>query len=302
MAVTQTTLQLTDNGQWEGETAEGYERTYRTNWLVVTNDKLDGPQIVMAAPGLPSMYSTYAAGNDVDTAARLVKKTPKLKSRSATGNAWVVTCDYTTAADSNQSQQDPTERPPTISGSFVQFMRPLEKDTDGEPVVNTVGDPFDPPIEVEDSRPVLTIVKFFSSLDFVFFCSYKDVINSDTFTVRSLSFAPDVCKMQNLSFNEQWINGINYFQVTAEMEIKPEKWIPKEILNQGYRVKWPDADGKLQMAKDDKSGEPLNTPVLINEDGTQRETIVRGFAANQPPHYVQVKAYVRRPFALLNLG
>lgn len=296
MAVTAAVLQSTDDGQWEGDLGAAYVRTYRTHWLVVCDSKYDGPQVVLASGMLPALYTTYAAGNDVDAEARLIKKTPKLKSRSNSGNAWTVSCEYSTAVDNNQSNQDPTLRPPTISGSFAQYMKVLDVDIDGKPVQNTVGEQFDPSIEVEDSKPILSVTKLFTSIDFAFFASYKDAVNSDTFTVRGQTFAPDVCKMQSLSFNEVWINGANYFEVTAEMEIKPEKWNPRKIANVGLLARQPNAAGPIgPILADDNSGEPINAPVNLKADGTRA-------APGDAPHLIDFRPYIRRPFSLLNLS
>lgn len=298
MAVTSATLLSTEQGSWEGEQGAGNVRSYRTQWLVVCDDKLDGPSVVLSYGGLPALYSAYVAGNDSDPQALLTKKTPTLKSRSNAGNAWIVSCEYSTAADQNQSNLSPEDRPPALSGSFVQFMRPLDIDIDGRPLQNTVGEPFDPTIEVEDSRPVLAITKLFTfvGFDYVFLCSYRDCVNSDTFTIRGLAFPPDSCKLQSLSFQEVWINGANYIELTAEVEIKPERWNPRVIANVGLMARQPDASGPIsRILADDGSGEPIQLPVNLLEDGTR-------CLPGVPPAFLEFRPYQRRPFSLLNLG
>jgi hypothetical protein len=304
MAVTAVNLKLNDSGQWGGEQSEGYARKYTVNFIVDCSDKRDGPQTVLAAEGLPALYSPYAIGNDSDPAALCVKRTPRLQSRTSdSGNIWTVECEFSTATAENQTSEDPTEWLPKISGGFVQFMRPLEQDIEGNAIATAAGEVFDPRPEQEDSRPTLVVSKIFTSFDYVFFADYRDKVNSDSWTIRGLTFAPDVCKMRNIGFAETFINGESYWEVTAEMEVKPDKWNPRKFLNQGYRALWPvDVDGnpttesKLGLIYDTKSNLPITTPALLRANGAVVQS------DSELPTFVEYDTYESRPFAALNLN
>lgn len=303
MAVTAVNLKLNDSGQWAGEEGEAYARKYTVTYEVQCDDKRDGPHTVLAASGLPALYSPYAVGNDSHSAALCLKRTPRLQSRtSGDGNIWIVECEFSTAAATNQSSEDPTEWLPKISGGFSQFMRPLENDIDGNAIATAAGEVFDPRPEQEDSRPTLVVSKIFTSFDYVFFADYRDKVNSDSWTIRGLTFAPDVCKMRNIGFSETFINGDSYWEVTAEMEVKPDKWNPRKFLNHGYRALWPvDADGnptaeaKLGQIYDNKTGLPITTPALLRANGAVVQS------DEELPTFVEYDTYERRPFAALNL-
>jgi len=296
MAVDSVTPLLTDAGQWTGEHSEGNARKYTVTYQVICTSKLDGPQVALGASGIPAMYSAYAIGNDSDPEALCVKRAPRLVSRTSAGNIWHVDCEYSTQASTNQANSDPTQWLPRISGSYAQYTRALEQDIDGNPIATTAGEVFNPVPETEDAYPTLIITKIFASFDYVFFADYRNKVNSDTWTIRGLTFQPDYLKIKQIGFTETFINGDSYWEVTADMEVNPEKWNPRRWLNAGYRARWPTADDDAKLILDPKTNLPVTSPVRLKADGTVELDL------EQPPVFVEYDTYFRRPFTLLNLN
>jgi len=297
MSVTSTNLKLNDSGQWTGEQGEGYARKYTVTYEVHCDSKQDGPATVLLAAGIPAMYAAYAVGNDSDAQALCVKRTPTLVSRTGDGgNIWSVSCEFSTQASDNQSNTDPTQWLPKISGTYSQFMKALERDIDGNPIATSADEVFDPVPEQEDSRPTLVVTKIFKSFDYVFFADYRDKVNSDTWIVRGLIFAPDYLKVQQISFQETFINGASYYEVTAAFEVKPDKWNPRTWLNAGYLAKWPTASDSAKIILDQKTNLPSTSPQRLKADGTVELNLTN------PPVFVEFNTYERRPFSALNLN
>ena len=69
---------------------------------------------------------------------------------------WTVTAEYSSEFT---LAENPTNDPATITWGSEQFQRVVVVDKEGDAVVNSAGDPFDPPIMADDSRRVVTVTK-----------------------------------------------------------------------------------------------------------------------------------------------
>ena len=73
-------------------------------------------------------------------------------------SSWVVTVEYA-PYDPTQFPENPLNHPIKISWGENRFEQTCFEDRNGNPVVNSAGDYFDPPIAIDDSRPTLRIVR-----------------------------------------------------------------------------------------------------------------------------------------------
>ncbi len=136
MSVTSCELMLNARN---GSSDEKFQRSYTVKWLVTTNDKNDGPQVVIDGAGgstpdaLPGKYASYAIGNDVD--ANAYQLTLNVDPYNAgTEYQWVITAEYGPPPKGEapgDRAENPMLRPVRYSIDWVAFTKPLTKDKDG---------------------------------------------------------------------------------------------------------------------------------------------------------------------------
>lgn len=218
-----------------------------------TNDLNDGPQTVLAASGVPAMGDTYAFGNDSDTEATCIDVEVEA---TESPMVWMVTATYDTSRVFDLGILSPLNLPPEVSWTFSKYDWPLQRDGDGVPMVNSSSERFDPPLTVQQSRPVLTVRRNEASFSPALAALYIDSLNSDTFA----GLPPLCAKINNIAEQRAIDMGLTYYQVTYEVEFKYDTWA-MFVLDQGFR----DFSGKL--FRDPIDGSPLANATLLNGAG-----------------------------------
>jgi hypothetical protein len=103
--------------------------------------------------------------------------------------SWKVTVSYAiptlTGGGGGSGDPDPLQRPIRISWGESEMTAPIDRDINNKPIVNSAGDPFDPP----ESRTIkvkrLTIRRFEPFFDLAKAETYEDTINSNEFVAGS---------------------------------------------------------------------------------------------------------------------
>ena len=236
------------------------ERNYERRFRVVTDSRLTGVRDVLSAAGLPVKGDIYATADELDSGARC-------KSRDAAQDddnpaVWVVTCHYDTTTE--EQDEEPTQRRTRYRWGTAQFQRVAWKDIDGKAIVNSAGQYFDPPIEVDDSRPTLTVTRIERTYNQALAIQYQDAVNSDSF----LGFAPGQVKVASIEAEDFEENGVIYWTVKYEFHFRREGWI-KEPLDQGRYEKW--GNFLVPIKERDEDGNELDTyvsdPVPLDGQG-----------------------------------
>lgn len=144
---------------------------------------------------------------------------------------WTVTAEYSTE---RELAENPTNDPAEITWGYEQFQKPAITNYAGQAILNSAGDPFDPPIMIDDSRPHVTISKNLASVP-VWITTYQDAINSGSFTVDGITVAAGLAKMQNITITRaQSRNGTSYRTVTFSIHLQKQGWSSK-VLDAGFR-------------------------------------------------------------------
>lgn len=225
--------------------------TYTRTWVVLTDNPLDGQFLVLAAAGIPTIGTPYETSTEDDSTAYVI-------SREAVQDAidprrWVVTIEYT-----NRSG-NPLAADLELSWSSAAVNVPVVFDSNSEAVVNSAGEPFDPPPEKEMYYPVLTIVKNQATFDPAVIVLYQGKVNSETF----YDFPPYTVRCKRISATRAKENGITFWKATYEFEFR-EEGSELRMLDIGYRER--DANGHERQILD-LGGHPITKPALLDGGG-----------------------------------
>lgn len=251
----------------DGESSAKEPRRYTESWRVVTDDKTDGVFTVGAGFTLQTgvgIGSTYYE----DPGAWLQKIRPHNEPFSP--YVWIVTCNY---SSERETATDPTDEPAIITWSGEQFQKPAVYDRNGEAIVNSAGDFFDDPPQMDDTRVTAQIQKNVAAVP-SWLLTYRDAVNDASFDLDGITIAAGVAKLQPPQIGqEQERNGFTFRQITLNMHFRGEGWALRP-LDQGYNEKADlnaigDELARVKML-DDKGLEPTR-PILLDGNGFRLE-------------------------------
>lgn len=240
----------------DGREVELDERaTTRTRqWKIQTSVKTDNEATILASGLLPALYEPDP-DNSYRTARRIV-----ISQIDDTCLAWIATVTYSSESLTGGTQDDdkvkelnPIDRRAKIRWNSAQYTKVFDKDTSGNAVVNSAGDPFDPPVEIESSRWQVTIQKNVSAVP-TYVLTYQDAINSDSFTLQGITVAVRCARVTHIEISDlQKENDIEFYTFTYSMEFNKDTW-RKKVPDMGYRklvggvptdILLPDENGNL---------------------------------------------------------
>lgn len=277
----------------------GRGKAYSQQYIVITSSKEDGPASILgqlnALYGQKYLIGYPGGGQDFDNFAYLTSI--QLDQVGNDGLQWTCTLNYSWY-DANTvgggPEQNPLLMPIEVSWAWRDYELPIEVDIDGNAVVNTAGDPYDPPVLINDPRLVMTVVRNEATISLSLIQQYRNAINSDVFAGWDPYFCHCLSITPKNTFHQ--IAGW-YYQVTYEFEfITPRQaassqapggeyqGFRKQIVNQGLR-----ALKNGQKYHVTYRGIPVSQPVLLADDGSE-------LALNADPVFNTVKAYVELPF------
>jgi hypothetical protein len=205
----------------------------------------------------------------------------------------------------------------------------MEHDARGIPLVNTVGRPFDPPIETDDHYQVITKEVNSTSFDTAHFNNYINAINSDNF----LGFLPHQVKCANISAQDRWKGPYRFVNARFEFHVKTKDLVQawdlktqttvqakgwdKVVLNQGfYHIENPFDVGNGAAPEvgrilnrhiggsttNANRNDPIDEPALLNESGVviTAGQLLDGLADKAggiKPVWVRFQQYQALPFS-----
>jgi hypothetical protein len=243
-------------------------RTYTRVFEATTNSNYTGPVAVRAALftefGI-ERGAAYSTDTESDTGCLCKKITPR---QSDNPKVWEIRVEYDSETD--DEEENPLDRPAVYAWSFQPATRAVWKDIDGHGILNSAGQYFDPPIEIDDSRPVLTVTRNEADFDPALAISYQDAVNDSDF----LGFDAGQAKVANISATSQFENDVAYWQVQYEFHFRREGW-ELQILDQGRYAK---VGGKLvRIPEYDSAGNAIPNshvadPVPLDGNGARLDS------------------------------
>ena len=273
----------------KGETE--YTRTFK----VVTSAANIGAIAVRTATGIPRVGDYYLTATEQDTGSLCKRVEPQQEQDNP--RLWIVRADYGAPSDGDEAQRNPNPllRPAVLTWGFNKSSRVVWKDANGKGITNSAGEYFDPPPEMDDSRPTLSITRNEAAFNPGIATDYQDAVNSDSF----LGFAPGQVKVAGISGTSQTENNVAFWSVGYEFEFRREGW-QLSILDQGRNqriLQW--LAPILQRRADNAEpiqGMAVSDPVPLNGAG--------GELINPGPNtviYRNFEVYKSKAFAPLGL-
>ena len=304
--------------EWNGR---NYSRRHTRAFTVLTDDFNDGPQ----AARLADLSTSEPSGKRIprigephpkDLTALCVATVPlPIKDDPL---AFEVLCGYITApssatgghAPSERMAKDPLARPFTYSISSVRVQVVATKDVDGFPIETTAGEPFDPPIEEEESRTVLVVTKNLPVSGTV--QEMLSDINEIEGTINEFAWGGVMAhqaKLVDVGADLTFEEGIKFWAMRYEIHLLHGSYTARNgevfanptwdrvILNQGFMEKtFQGANGLISVdIIDPSTGRTVTSPVKLNVDGTR-------LPPDEDPVYVLFQTKRHISFDGLGLG
>jgi len=235
------------------------KRSYTRAWTVVTSSRTDDAYTAGSASGLPVIGNTHPS--DANAFCTQLAVTQKSGWR-----VWTVTATYSTERELNTN---PTSDPAVINWNSEQFQRPAVFDRNGNLIVNSAGDPFDPPLMMDDSRRVVMVQKNLAVVP-SWILDYQDAVNSDVFTIDGISVAIGRAKMQAVTVGPVERRSSTVFRtVNFTIHLQRDGWA-LEPLDAGFREfvttdSVPEPELKNILNRGDQ--QPVAAPVPLDGEG-----------------------------------
>lgn len=190
-----------------------------------------------------------------------------------------------TPSTNNDNSQKATLRPPEISFTRKEYTKVLSSEVGtGTFILNTAGDPYDPPLEVERSRMVVNL-KFWREPSWfsLSYFGFWDTINSANYVLFGQTFPAKTLRVTNIDIKTIWDQGeVNIatppappnnvqtlkliYEVNVQLEWNPDSWV-KKVLNAGKRQKKTINGVVKAVAIADDHGQPISDPVPLDANG-----------------------------------
>ena len=255
-------------------------RTYNVMLKFTMDETWSGPQSILQTMGW-EYGQIYAFRGDYDKYSFLTE----IKIEETNYMEFTATLTFTIFNPQEQGDVNPLLQPIEVAWGFrdqevVQFL-----DYDGNPIVNTAGEFFDPPITEPMSIPLLTIQRNepIGTYSPAKAYTYRGAVNSDTFAGED----PGKCKVLQIS-GKRLYNPICrwYFQVTYEFEFNPDGF-RRHVPSMGYRQLSKDQTKLEQIVV---QGSPASNPMCLDENGRW----------NLTPYIMEFQTRAELPFQIFN--
>jgi hypothetical protein len=179
---------------------------------------------------------------------------------------WTIEATYSSKPiKENQAEENPLNRPAQIEIETASYRRAIWQDIDGNAVLNSAGDYFDPPVEIDVGYWTFRVKKNVADIP-TYLLDYENAVNNASFTIRGLSIGQYEAKLSNIRVGDLKIEGdYQYFEFSYTMERRREKWIPLKVLDQGLRFK--SEANRKHIMDNSTPPRPVTSPRLLDGNG-----------------------------------
>lgn len=208
------------------------ERSYVRIFMVEMTSINDNSKTVLAEPTLPQLYAAYQPpGGEADMGSWCYERRAENQPNTT---IWKVTLNYSNRLDRPDLNQfvPPLDRPAEVSWDSTTISIPIQYDVFGNLIENSAGDPFDPPVSIEESRIILRMTKNLSTFDPLFYLNYHNKVNDRVWTVNDglglWTFKARQVKCKKFSAYKAFEDGGYFAKVTGEFEIRRTRRVRNE--------------------------------------------------------------------------
>lgn len=227
-------------------------------WLVHTTTRYDEEwpilQTAWLADSLPKPFSSVLGTQPLLLCKGIggdqVEKSPQ---------HWVFKAEYDSQPLSQQRKEEqqypnPLDRPFKITWNTAKYNKPAVFDTSGNLILNSAGEPYDPPAEKDASHWVANVTKNLPGVP-SYVLTMENAINSTGFTIQTIPVDQYCAKVMSLNIGEFQTTQVGEDIVTwlvfsYSIEFRNETW-KLQPLDQGYRQIDPNDSTKRIHIKDD---------------------------------------------------
>jgi hypothetical protein len=193
---------------------------------------------------------------------------------------------------------NPLAQPPVYEITRGSKTIPVDRDRDGKPIVNSAGDPFDPPLTVTRATRFLSVRRYeptpfnLSQAD-----EYLETVNSQAWLIQGLNIQPGAARCVDISPVGEYAAGAKYLLVNYAFEIDKDGFQP-QVMDLGLRS-WAVIGGDTVKAElIDGTETQISNAVRLNGKGKPMEASLKAFNPNSR----QAVACVQNPQVPANLG
>ncbi len=284
-------------GSWRG--TFGKDKRVSLTLQVETDNVADGPFAIYASPLVPKVGEYYAVGNEASAGYFCKAVKPKIDDKDKC--FWDVDVEYEGAELPGEEQEGNDEDTrPSRRYQFDSMIRyekvPIYRDMDDKPVVNTAGELFLRPVEVNRKILVFNISRREFTNPFSRQVKYQDTINSDTFWGQP----PGKVLIESyLSDGEAVGNRTAGWNVKYSLAIRPANdsagcWDELEMPSMGFQEK---VDSGLREIINPTTGKAFAVEQYLDENGKWKDRQ----ASNFRPHMQKFRMRNKYSFAPLRL-
>jgi hypothetical protein len=281
------------SGSWTTDSGRTYVRQFR----VLSTNPINGPAVAIAACGINRGDQYITLGSDGGLEQDLNAYAYSLGAVQEEGDSlgWIVTIEYgpySALFAGGGPTQNPLLQPIDVSWQTRSQQTVVDQDINGLPIVNTAGDPFDPPLMEDQPRATLTVVRNEATFNQSLQIQYYNAVNSDVFA----NYNPLMARVLNIGSKSMFHQDAGwYYQVTYEFEfldpISPTVGLNgyrRTVLSQGMRAISSSVSGEKYHVM--FKGVPVTEPVLLTQKGNLAKTA-------QDPYWLIFQTRPELPFA-----
>lgn len=272
-----------------------YDSTSVLRWVAVTDSNFDTSATVyqygLDNGILPLSYVSY---HPILTGH--VCRNVRVRQQAGQPRHWQIEAQYSSApTEQEQQEENPLNRPVKRRWRTNKYRQAIDRDINGHALVNSAGDYYDPPLEVDRSHWTCTITANVPDVP-SYILDYEDAVNNSAITIGGIVAAQYTAKIDEIDISELKIEGdYEYYEFTYTLEFRREKWVPLKVLDQGMRAapSFGSSD-RVQIMDNKTPPRPVSSPVLLNGSA--------GVLVDPSPEtavYNDHTVYYARPFGIL---
>jgi hypothetical protein len=311
-------------------------RSYSPQLRVITNSPLVGPvQIQQALLGIGIVHGNYYSWPfgeinpvntellpgpfpyEIDTGSYV--QSINMARDGDDGKQWTVTVNYgpfdlnhdAGSSEVSNGSLNPAEMAPQVEWGTAKYEVSFPLDINGNPYLNTAGDPLENPPKQEESRLTLDFVRNELTYNPAYANSYADTINTDSF----LGYQQYQVKCKSITGKRIYSADYGfYWEVHYAFEFRNKTFpnfnaqgntqtfgFQELVLNAGLR--------QLDLSQNPPAlkqilinGSPITSPVALAQNGTiLNNTWYQTTGENPTPYYLTFTNFPQSTFANLNI-